>query len=103
MVTMASQIVRYGVGESMQVGFEIEPGPGWHPAGTRDLAGQVREAIAPTVEAAMAVLDKVRETKADGIQVKFGVKVNGETSWVVAKAAIEGSFEITLTWNRGTE
>jgi hypothetical protein len=40
----------------------------------------------------------VKEIKPDGVEVKFGVKVTGEASWVVAKAATGGSFEITLTW-----
>jgi hypothetical protein len=51
----------------------------------------------------MAVLDKIREARPDGIEVKFGVKVTGEASWVVAKAATEGSFEVTLTWDHGDE
>lgn len=100
---MTLQIVRYAVDGSTEARFEIEPGPGWHPAGARDLAGQVREAVEPAVEAAKAVMDKFKETKPDGLQVKFGVKVNGETSWLVAKAAAEGSFEVTLTWNNRDE
>jgi Trypsin-co-occurring domain 1 len=103
MMTVASQIVRYQVDGSTEARFEIDPGPGWHPAGPSDLAGKVREAVGPAVEAAKAVLDKIKETKPDGIQMKFGVKVNGEASWVVAKAATEGSFEVTLTWNQRDE
>jgi Trypsin-co-occurring domain 1 len=102
-MTVASQVVRYRVDESTVAGFEFEPGPGWQPAGPRDLAGQVQEAVEPAVAAAMAVLDKIREARPDGIQVKFGVKVNGEASWVVAKAGTEGSFEVTLTWNHDDE
>jgi hypothetical protein len=101
-VTVASQIVRYQVDESTEVGFEVEPGPGWHPAGANDLVGRVREAVAPAVEAAKVVLDKVKEAKPSGVEVKFGVKVTGEANWIVAKAATEGSFEITLTWKPGT-
>jgi hypothetical protein len=58
----------------------------------------VRDAVAPAIEAAKAVLEKVKEIKPDGVEVKFGVKVTGEANWVVARAATEGSFEITLTW-----
>jgi hypothetical protein len=32
--------------------------------------------------------------------VKFGVKASGEASWLVAKAAGEANFEVTLTWTR---
>jgi hypothetical protein len=32
--------------------------------------------------------------------VKFGVKASGEATWLVAKAAGEANFEVTLTWNQ---
>lgn len=37
------------------------------------------------------------------IEVKFGVEASGEASWLVAKAAGEGNFEVTLTWSRRGE
>lgn len=98
MLTVASQVVRYAVDESTVVGFEFEPMPGWQLAGARELAGQVREAVTPAVEAAQIVLEKVKAARPDGVQLKFGIKVNGEANWIVAKAATEGSFEVTLTW-----
>ena len=70
------------------------PGPGRS-------SGRVREAIGPAVEAAKAVLGEGEGNPAgDGIEVKFGVKASGEASWLVAKAAAEGNFEVTLTWSR---
>lgn len=99
---MTSRVVRYQVGET-EVGFEVEPGPGWSEAGTGDLTRQVREAVEPAVEAAKAVLDRIREARPDQVEVKFGVKVNGEANWIVAKAATEGSFEVTLTWSRDSQ
>jgi Trypsin-co-occurring domain 1 len=45
-------------------------------------------------------LDKVKEARPDGVELKFGIKVTGGVSWLVAKAAGEGNFEITLTWSR---
>ena len=44
-------------------------------------------------------MEKVKEIKPGEVEVKFGVKVTGEANWVVAKAATEGSFEITLKWS----
>lgn len=96
---MGSQVVRYQLDESTVVGFEFEPGPGFHQAGTKEFVGQVRKAVEPAVEAAKAVLEKVKEITPDEVEVKFGVKVTGEASWVVAKAATEGNFEITLNWS----
>lgn len=96
---MGSQIVKYQLDNSTVVGFEFEPGPGFHQAGAKEFVGQVRKAVEPAVEAAKTVLDKVKEIKPDGVEVKFGVKVTGEANWVVAKAATDASFEITLTWS----
>lgn len=99
MVTVASQIVRYEVDESIVAGFEFEPGPGWHPAGAVELAGKVRDAVSPAIAVAKVVLERIREIGAGGVEVKFGVRVNGEANWIVAKAGAEGNFEVTLTWN----
>jgi hypothetical protein len=44
------------------------------------------------------VLAKVQEAAPDKIEVKFGIKVSGTANWLVAKAATEGNFDITLTW-----
>lgn len=92
-------MVRYQVGDT-EVRFEVEPGSEWGDAGAAGLAGQVRDAVEPAVEAAKAVLDRIREARPDEVEVKFGVKVSGGASWVVAKAAGEGSFEVTMTWRR---
>jgi len=99
MVAMAAQVAKYQLDDSTVVGFEFEPGPGFHQAGAKEFVGQVSRAVEPAVEAAKAVLEKVKEIKPDGVEVKFGVKVTGEANWVVAKAATEASFEITLTWS----
>jgi Trypsin-co-occurring domain 1 len=93
-----SQVVKYQLDDSTAVGFEFEPGPGFHQAGSKEFVGQVRKAVGPAVEAAKTVLEKAKEIKPDGVEVKFGVKVTGEANWIVAKAATESNFEITLTW-----
>jgi hypothetical protein len=99
-VLAVSQIVKYQVDDDTIVGFEFEPGPGWHPVGAREIVGQVRSAVGPAIDAARAVLEKAKEARPNHIEVKFGVKVNGEANWLVAKAAAEGNFEITLSWER---
>lgn len=76
---------------------------GFRPAGPGEVAGRIREAVTPAVEAAKEVLEKVKETRPDQIEVKFGVKASGEASWLVAKAAGEGNFEVTLSWSRRQE
>jgi hypothetical protein len=96
---MASQVVTYRVDDDVTAQFEIEPVEGFEPAGVGELAGRVRAAIGPAVEAARAVLDQARRLGPDGVEVKFGVKVTGKANWIVAKAATEGNFEVTLSWN----
>ncbi|MBM2623113.1 hypothetical protein JIG36_47195 [Actinoplanes sp. LDG1-06] len=94
----SSQVVTYTVDDGITVGFEIEPVEGFVPAGADDVAGYVKAAVEPAVSAARAVLDQVRQVAPDTIQVKFGVKVTGTANWLVAKAATEGNFEVTMTW-----
>jgi hypothetical protein len=100
---MSSQVVTYRVDDATTVRLEVEPGEGFHPAGPGEVFGRVREAVTPAVEAAKAVLEKVKEAGPDAVEVKFGVKASGEASWLVAKAAGEGNFEVTLTWSRRGE
>ncbi|WP_187414344.1 CU044_2847 family protein [Nonomuraea sp. PA05] len=96
---MPSQVVTYELDDATEVRFEIEPTPGYQPAGGADeIVGRVRKAIGPALNAAALVLDQARRATPDEIQVKFGIKVTGTMDWLVAKAATEGNFEVTLTW-----
>ncbi len=98
---MASQVVNYELDNATVVRFEIEATPDFRVAGPDEIIGRVQEAVRPAVEAAKAVLDKAKDARPDGVEVKFGIKVNGTMNWLVAKAATEGNFEITLTWKPG--
>jgi hypothetical protein len=100
---MSAQVVTYRVDDSTTVLLEIEPGEGFRPAGPGEVLGWVQEAVAPAVEAAKAVLAKVKEARPDAVEVKFGVKASGGATWVVARAAAEANFEVTLTWSRGED
>lgn len=96
---MSSEVVTYRLDESTLVRFEFDPPEGFRPAGPDQIAGRVREAIGPAIETAKAVLEKVKEIKPDEVELKFGVKVSGGAQWLVAKAAGEANFEITLSWH----
>jgi Trypsin-co-occurring domain 1 len=99
-----TQVVAYEVDDSTKVLFEIEPAAGFVPAGgAGQVLGRITDAVGPAVEAAKAVLDKVKDMQPDGVEVRFGVKASGGADWLVAKAAGEASFEITLTWTSGRE
>jgi Trypsin-co-occurring domain 1 len=103
LVTVTSQIVKYKVDESTEAAFVIDPDEwvGWQDVGKRpaDVVCAVRDAVGPAVEAAKVVLDKIRDIKPDAVEVKFGISVSGGVNWAIAKAAAEGSFEVTLSWS----
>ena len=93
-----SQVVRYTVDDGAVVEFEVEPPEGFEQASADRVVGKVREAIGPAVEAAREVLDRVKAAGPREVEVKFGIKVSGTMNWMVAKAATEGNFEVTLKW-----
>ncbi|MFD7878953.1 CU044_2847 family protein [Streptomyces sp. NPDC059766] len=95
---MAREVVSYALDDATVVTFEIEPPSGFQPAGAGRVIGGVREAITPAVEAAGLVLDKAKQAAPDEIEVKFGIKVSGTANWMIAKAASEANFEVTLVW-----
>lgn len=94
-----AKVVIYTVDNDTQVQFEIDPPPGFRPAGTGKVAGRVRDAVEPAVQAAREVLERTRDLAPDQVQVTFGVKVTGTASWLVARAAAEGNFQVTLSWS----
>lgn len=95
---MAASVVSYAVDEQTVVRFEIEPSAEFRPAGPDEVVGWIRDAVAPAVDAARVVLEKVRQAAPDEVKLKFGIKVSGTANWFVAKAASEGNFEVELTW-----
>jgi len=99
---VAAQIVTYRVDDHTVVRFEIDPTEGFRPAAPDQVLGWVKEAVTPAVEAAKAVLEKVKEARPDHVELKFGVKVSGGTNWLVAKAVGEANFEVTLSWSHDT-
>lgn len=103
---MASQIVKYTVDGSTEAAFVVDPDEwaGWQDAGIRptDVVGAVKDAVEPAVEAAKVVLDKIKEIHPGTVEVKFGISVGGGVNWGIAKAAAEGSFEVTLSWSPET-
>ncbi|MCB5182719.1 CU044_2847 family protein [Streptomyces antimicrobicus] len=93
-----AEVVSYALDDGTVVRFEAEPTGNWHPVSSEDVAGRVRDAAGPAVEAARTVLHRIAELRPDQVEVKFGLKVNGTANWIVAKAATEANFEITLSW-----
>ncbi|WP_145908059.1 CU044_2847 family protein [Kitasatospora viridis] len=88
----------YELDSGTVVQFEIEPVDGWRPVGAERVLGRIEEAVRPVVEAAGAVLDQVVKLSPAEVEVSFGVKVTGSANWLVAKAATEANFGVTLKW-----
>lgn len=99
---MSSQEFTYAVVYSTLVRFETEPTGDFHPASPDEVLGWVRDTVQPAVDAAKVVLEKVKETRPNEVELRFGIKVSGTANWLVAKAASEGNFEVTLRWTAGT-
>lgn len=99
---MSERVVSYALDDETIVRFEIDPTEEFHQVSSADVAGWVRDAARPAVEAARAVLDQAVALKPAEVQVKFGVKVSGTANWFVAKAATDANFEVSLTWRPAT-
>jgi hypothetical protein len=95
---MSSEVVRYRVDSETVAQFEIEPTDGFRPASAGDIAGTIKESAGPALAAARELLEQAREAAPDSVEVKFGIKVTGTANWVVAKAATEANFEVTMIW-----
>jgi hypothetical protein len=96
-----SQVVTYRIDDDLEVQFEIDPMAGFTPAGVDEVGVRIRRAVEPAVAAARVVLERVKSLSPDGVEVKFGIKVTGTATWLIAKAATEGNFEVKLTWTSG--
>lgn len=96
-----AEVVRYSLDDGSVVLFEAELPAEFAQASTDRVIGRVQAAVGPAVRAAREVLDRVKTVAPHEVEVKFGIKVSGKADWLVAKAATEGNFEVTLRWQPG--
>jgi hypothetical protein len=93
--------VSYSLEDGTTVRFETDAATTFSTAGAGDkVVTAVKEAVQPAVDAAKLVLDRLEETKPSEVSVTFGVKVSGGAQWVVARAAGEANFTVTMVWRR---
>ena len=95
---MPPKVVTYTLEDSTTVRFEIDPPAGFQEAGTDKVIGKVQDAVAPAIDTAKLILDKLKEAKPGEVTVTFGLKVSGKLDWFIARAGTEANFQITLTW-----
>jgi hypothetical protein len=96
-----SEVVAYTMDDGTEMRFEIDPLPGYRPSGAGQVIGTLRDAARPVIAGAAELFDQIKELRPDEVGVKFGIKVSGTAHWLVAKAASEAAFEVTLTWRSG--
>ena len=88
----------YELDDGTVVSFETDPAEGFQPASQNNTPGKLLDAIRPAIDAGHLVLNQARGDGIDEITVTFAIKVSGKANFFVAKAATEGSFEVSLKW-----
>jgi len=97
----STQVVSYRVDKDTVARFEIDPPPGFGPAAVNgEIIASVHDAVGPALEAARAVLHRIKPTGSEEVEIRFGIKVNGNDHWSIAKNLGEGNFEVSLTWRK---
>lgn len=71
--------------------------PGEIAAQARTTFAEALDSIKPMIRDIKQQLDSMTEP-ADGVEVKFSVKLSGEVGAVVTKVGGEATYEITLKW-----
>ena len=103
-----SRYVKFDLPDGSTVVIESDgPDGGVVKAGLGEVAERARETFEQAVEkarnAALVIVDKVRGLcdSPDEVEVTFGLKASGElNTLVVAKAGIEASYSVKLTWRQ---
>ena len=67
----------------------------------RDSAETLEEALRRVKPAVATVLHQIRDlaTPPDTVKIEFGVKLTAEAGVVIAKAATEANFKLSLEWS----
>jgi hypothetical protein len=71
----------------------------------RDTAETLDEALRRVKPAVTTVLNQLRDlaTPPDKVKIEFGVKLTAEAGVVIAKAATEANFKLSLEWTATQE
>lgn len=64
-----------------------------------DATETLQDALRRTKPAVQAVVRQMRELAPDKITLKFGVKLTAAAGVVIAHAASEANFEVSVEWN----
>ena len=103
-----SELVRYGVGPAGAIVVEVDQpqGDGYRAPvsradGLSDFGQRIETNLDNVRTAAKATLAALRDNLGvDEIVMRFGIKMTAEAGAIIARTAIEGTFEVQLTWRR---
>jgi hypothetical protein len=68
-----------------------------------DATETLQQSLETIRRGARAVLDGLRETAPDEIEVEFGIMLTAQAGAVIAKAGSECHLTVTLTWKSGEQ
>lgn len=99
------------IDEKTPILVEFTPGPGLHP--TSLSPADIVEKSAKALDSAMNTIHymalQVSDTidalakRPSQVEVAFGIKLNAESGALIAKAGVEGTLNVKLTWKRKEE
>jgi Trypsin-co-occurring domain 1 len=90
-----TDVVAYAVDDRTVVQVEIAQGVG----AQLGAPGWIIDAASPAFAAAAVLLEQARETSADKVEIRFGLKATGGVNWMIAFSPADANFEVTLTWD----
>jgi Trypsin-co-occurring domain 1 len=104
-----AELVKYAVGGAGSVVIEVDQAPaesGRRPVarfdGIADFGQRIDDNLEKIKAAARTALARLGDgLDVDEIVLRFGVKMTGEAGAVIARTAVEGTFEVELTWRPG--
>jgi hypothetical protein len=101
-----SELLRFGTDEGTFVVEVADDDPGFELV-TRDgviadTRQRLEDALVGVRRAAQSALRVFQDEsiRPDGVELEFGVKLNAEAGAVIAKTAVEGHFQVKLSWQR---
>lgn len=103
---MTTELVRFDLPNGESVVAELEVAPGVSRVSRDGLlakaTGTLEDALTQVREAAGVALAQFQDMtrQPDGVEIKFGVKLDAQAGAVIAKTGVQGHFEVKLTWKR---
>lgn len=103
-----SELIRFAVDDETSVVVEVREDEGFERVARPGVIAQAPHAFVTALQdvraAAVAALDVFRQGpgRPDAVEIEFGVRLTAEAGAVIARSALEGHLQVTLTWGTPT-